>query len=278
MCNSDSDFILYYNLLLCFISLEMHVRLIYAIKFYLLTYLSKCSKSSLQADSVYIRAGFKGPRHSHQQRASHQTIHILFLANDTLGDYDLVVVHYGLPSNDPQLSWPQASRRLNPALIEYRLWCVQFRRTGRSEASDFIASRRAVIRSTVVWCAKRRWMARLVNAVLITTGRVSNAAPATSAITSSRYQQLSSVLSTTASQTSDQGFFPCFTHARSIFTEYFVIGAYQTTIGSVAEWLACWTQAQKSPGFKSQSRRCRVTVLGKLFTPIVPVFTKQQNW
>ena len=32
------------------------------------------------------------------------------------------------------------------------------------------------------------------------------------------------------------------------------------------------------PGFKSQPRRCRVTVLGKLFTPIVPLFTKQQNW
>ena len=32
------------------------------------------------------------------------------------------------------------------------------------------------------------------------------------------------------------------------------------------------------PGFKSQSRRCRVTVLGKLFTPIVPLFTKQRNW
>ena len=31
-------------------------------------------------------------------------------------------------------------------------------------------------------------------------------------------------------------------------------------------------------GFKSQSRRCRVTVLGKLFTPIVPLFTKQQKW
>jgi len=31
-------------------------------------------------------------------------------------------------------------------------------------------------------------------------------------------------------------------------------------------------------GFKSQSRRCRVTVLGKLFIPIVPLFTKQQNW
>jgi len=33
----------------------------------------------------------------------------------------------------------------------------------------------------------------------------------------------------------------------------------------------------EGPGFKSQPRRCRVTVLGKLFTPIVPLFTKQQN-
>jgi len=29
------------------------------------------------------------------------------------------------------------------------------------------------------------------------------------------------------------------------------------------------------PGFKSKPR---VTVLGKLFTPIVPLFTKQRNW
>ena len=29
--------------------------------------------------------------------------------------------------------------------------------------------------------------------------------------------------------------------------------------------------------FKSQPRRCRVTVLGKLFAPIAPLFTKQQN-
>jgi len=43
--------------------------------------------------------------------------------------------------------------------------------------------------------------------------------------------------------------------------------------GSVAEWLACWTRAQ--PGFKSQPQRCRVTVLGNLFTPIVPLFTEQ---
>ena len=27
----------------------------------------------------------------------------------------------------------------------------------------------------------------------------------------------------------------------------------------------------EGPGFKSQTRRCRITVLGKLFTPIVPV-------
>jgi len=31
-------------------------------------------------------------------------------------------------------------------------------------------------------------------------------------------------------------------------------------------------------GFKSQPRRYRVTVLGKLFTPIVPPFTNQRNW
>jgi len=34
----------------------------------------------------------------------------------------------------------------------------------------------------------------------------------------------------------------------------------------------------EGPRFKSQSRRCRVTVVGKLFTPIVLLFTKQQNW
>ena len=33
----------------------------------------------------------------------------------------------------------------------------------------------------------------------------------------------------------------------------------------------------EGPRFKSQSRRYRVTVLGKLFTPIVPLFTKQNK-
>ena len=34
----------------------------------------------------------------------------------------------------------------------------------------------------------------------------------------------------------------------------------------------------EGPGFKSQPRRCRVTFLGKLFTPIMPRSTKQRNW
>jgi len=34
----------------------------------------------------------------------------------------------------------------------------------------------------------------------------------------------------------------------------------------------------EGPGFKLQPRRCRVTVLGKLFAPIVPLFTNQRNW
>jgi len=46
--------------------------------------------------------------------------------------------------------------------------------------------------------------------------------------------------------------------------------------GSVAEWLSCWTQAQKG-GFTSQLRHYWVTVLGKLLTTIVPLFTKQQK-
>jgi len=33
----------------------------------------------------------------------------------------------------------------------------------------------------------------------------------------------------------------------------------------------------EGPGFQSPSRRCRATVLGKPFTPIVPLFTKQKK-
>ena len=41
-----------------------------------------------------------------------------------------------------------------------------------------------------------------------------------------------------------------------------------------AECLACCIQAQKRPG----SNGSRDAVLGKLFAPIVPLFTEQQNW
>jgi len=44
--------------------------------------------------------------------------------------------------------------------------------------------------------------------------------------------------------------------------------------GSVAEWLACWTQALKGLGWN----RSRDAVWSKLFTPIMPLFTKQRNW
>jgi len=47
--------------------------------------------------------------------------------------------------------------------------------------------------------------------------------------------------------------------------------------GSVAEWLACWIQAQKGPGSNRSRDAVRVTVLGKLFTAIVPLFIKQQK-
>jgi len=46
----------------------------------------------------------------------------------------------------------------------------------------------------------------------------------------------------------------------------------------VAEWLACWTQVLKGPGSNRSRDAVGLTVLGKLFIPIVPLFTKQQNW
>ena len=55
------------------------------------------------------------------------------------------------------------------------------------------------------------------------------------------------------------------------------------TILAMPKWLgsrvvSVLNLGAEGPGFKSQPRRCRVTVLGKLFTPIVPLFTKQRNW
>jgi len=68
-------------------------------------------------------------------------------------------------------------------------------------------------------------------------------------------------------------------HCNKRQTLQFLLVSTQQLGGLVAEWLACSTQAQKGLGSnRSRQRRCRVTVLGKLFTPIVPLFTKQQNW
>jgi len=51
----------------------------------------------------------------------------------------------------------------------------------------------------------------------------------------------------------------------------------------VREWLgsrvvSVLDSGAEEPGFKSQLRRCRVTLLGKLFTSTVPLFTNYQNW
>jgi len=54
--------------------------------------------------------------------------------------------------------------------------------------------------------------------------------------------------------------------------------------GGVAPWLgsrvvSVLDSGTEGPGVQiPQSRRCRVTVLGKLFTPIVLLFANQQNW
>jgi len=58
-----------------------------------------------------------------------------------------------------------------------------------------------------------------------------------------------------------------------VFYIYFVnLGWLGSRVVSVLD------SGAEGPGFKSQPRRCLVTVSGKLFTPIVPLFTKQQNW
>jgi len=59
------------------------------------------------------------------------------------------------------------------------------------------------------------------------------------------------------------------TWQRTIFALYQEIGWLGSQVVSVLD------SGAEGPGFKWQPRRCRVTVLGKLFTPIVPLFTKQ---
>jgi len=56
---------------------------------------------------------------------------------------------------------------------------------------------------------------------------------------------------------------------------YFVIH-YEGWLGSRV--VIVLDSGAEGPRYKSQPRRCRVTVLGKLLTLTVPLFTKQQNW
>jgi len=64
---------------------------------------------------------------------------------------------------------------------------------------------------------------------------------------------------------------------RNVSTRPSYVHVYSPVNGSLIEGVSVLESGAEGPGFKSQSRRCRVTVLGKLFTPIVPLFTKQQN-
>jgi len=61
-------------------------------------------------------------------------------------------------------------------------------------------------------------------------------------------------------------------HTQARLVEF---GQYSVMLGSRV--VSVPDSGAEGPGFKSQPRRCRVTVLGKLFTPVVPLFTKQQN-
>ena len=56
-----------------------------------------------------------------------------------------------------------------------------------------------------------------------------------------------------------------------VFTgTYFLAGWFGSRVVSVLD------SGAEGPGFKSQLGRCRITVLGKLFTPILSLFTKQR--
>ena len=80
----------------------------------------------------------------------------------------------------------------------------------------------------------------------------------------------------------------CFTNLHSVGSLHpheWLDGLYHTHrfFRTTLAWLgirvvSVLNSGAEGPGFKSQSRRCRVTVLGKLFTPIEHLFTKQQNW
>jgi len=76
----------------------------------------------------------------------------------------------------------------------------------------------------------------------------------------------------------------CFDSVQRCFRRCIYLFIYLTKCNvHVQRWLgsrvvSVLDSGAERPGLKSQPRRCRVTVLGKLFTPIVPLFTKQRSW
>jgi len=70
----------------------------------------------------------------------------------------------------------------------------------------------------------------------------------------------------------------CESHVRVTAHRIFSILFLMTSRWLASRVVSVLDSGAEGPGFKSQSRCCRVTVLGKLFTPIVPLFTKQRNW
>ena len=73
----------------------------------------------------------------------------------------------------------------------------------------------------------------------------------------------------------------CLSHDSDIvnFISHYCIKYGRSSVGRLgSRVVSVLDSGAERPGFKSQPRRCRVTVLDKLFTPIVPLFTKQQNW
>ena len=71
-------------------------------------------------------------------------------------------------------------------------------------------------------------------------------------------------------------------HTRSFLSEV-CVNILQYVLSGGRGWLgsrvvSVLDSGAEGPGFKSQPRRCQVTVVGKLFTPIVSLFTEQRNW
>ena len=65
---------------------------------------------------------------------------------------------------------------------------------------------------------------------------------------------------------------------RRLHRRHHVGSLHRPHLGIRSRVVSVLDSGAEGPGFKSQPRRCRVTVLGRLFTPIVPLFSKQRNW